>query len=141
MVTRQVGKRLFGTLGLLFLVVTQTWDVRGQSLNTGAQLKLDCRVYKRVVYILGDEIPDEPPRPLLDANSGSAVGSCLGLVRGVFQISGLFRPTSEVCYPPATTLGQAIDVVLHYLEEHPDELHETDSLLVLRALQHEFPCQ
>lgn len=44
------------------------------------------------------------------------------------------------CLPQGTTIGQAVRVVVKYLEEHPERLHEGKPVLVSSALGAAFPC-
>ncbi|QSB00747.1 hypothetical protein JWZ98_19150 [Methylomonas sp. EFPC1] len=76
---------------------------------------------------------------------------CAGLVNGVMAtmvINGN-SPSDEarkfgICHP--TDKGQflsidpSIRVVLKYLEEHPEKLHEADAVLAITALKGAFPC-
>jgi hypothetical protein len=61
-------------------------------------------------------------------------GYCSGLVAGVSSAS------PRVCPDDGVTGGQQIRVVLKYLQDHPEELHLDDALLVDRALAKAFPC-
>jgi hypothetical protein len=62
-------------------------------------------------------------------------GFCIGLVTGVSSTS------PHVCPAEGVTTGQEKRVVLKYLQDHPEELHLDDALLVERALTKAFPCQ
>lgn len=61
-------------------------------------------------------------------------GYCSGLVAGVSSAS------PRVCPDAGVTIGQQIRVVLKYLQDHPEELHLDDAVLVDRALTKAFPC-
>jgi hypothetical protein len=47
----------------------------------------------------------------------------------------------RVCIPSEATLAQVRDVVIRYLQEHPEERHYAASSLSLRALVLAFPCK
>ncbi len=61
-------------------------------------------------------------------------GYCTGLVYGISKASPYVCPDDEV------TTGQETRVVLRYLQEHPEELHLDNAVLVERALAKAFPC-
>jgi len=61
-------------------------------------------------------------------------GFCVGIVNGVSSASPHVCPDEEV------TTGQEKRVVLKYLQDHPEELHLDNAVLVERALSRAFPC-
>jgi hypothetical protein len=63
-----------------------------------------------------------------------ASGYCLGFVEGVSLSS------SDICAPEDVTAGQGTRVVLKYLQDHPEQLHEGSAILVRKALSIAFPC-
>lgn len=64
-------------------------------------------------------------------------GQCLGYVTGVFDsFEGVY-----VCAPEHVTAGQAKDIVVKYLTEHPEKRHEPAAFLVGSALNDVFPCK
>ena len=67
-------------------------------------------------------------------------GRCNGMVHATLQI---VRSASNwrTCVPEAVAVEQATRVVIRYLEEHPERLHESDVSLLIRALQDAFPCE
>lgn len=59
-----------------------------------------------------------------------------GYVIGVFDaLDGVL-----FCSPSGVTQGQVSQVVLKHLGASPETLHETGSMLVIRALQSTWPC-
>ncbi len=67
-------------------------------------------------------------------------GVCDGRVAGIFDMSRL-DDSLGVCPPARVIYGQVTRVVLSYLDDHPEQLHEQSSTLTLRALQSAFPCR
>lgn len=65
--------------------------------------------------------------------------SCLNYIMGVFDG---YEVTSKggICRPEGVTFGQVELVVLKYVKDHPEELHEPAAALVLLALKNAFPC-
>lgn len=78
------------------------------------------------------------------------VAVCLGYVRGVTDgISNEVayasaitnqEPPSPFCLPEKSTNGQLVRIVLKYIGNHPEEAHETTTLLIIAALKDAFPC-
>ena len=99
--------------------------VAGQELSSGNELLARC------LQALGEQ-----PGP----RDASAASVCRSVVRGVFDMTGLTRDL-QVCSPSDVTVIQAVRVVVRYLNDHHEELHERDTTLILRALRHAFPCQ
>ena len=64
---------------------------------------------------------------------------CWGLVRGVTETAR--RVPGALCAPDTVSFGHAIGVVVRYLNDHPGDLHQRDTTLILRALQDAFPCR
>jgi hypothetical protein len=46
-----------------------------------------------------------------------------------------------ICLPDGVSLGQVARVLVQWLRQHPERLHEAKSLLVMAALKDAFPCQ
>lgn len=77
-------------------------------------------------------------------------GLCMGFVTGVFDsltqnmAAGpvLLKKSMHtiVCAPAGVTYDQAIRVVLKFLQDHPERLHERRYTLVRDALWRAFPC-
>ncbi|MEA9426253.1 Rap1a/Tai family immunity protein [Aeromonas caviae] len=64
-------------------------------------------------------------------------GQCLGYVTGVFDS----YEDTYICAPNHVTAGQAKDIVVKYLAEHPGKRHEPAAFLVGLALMDVFPCK
>jgi Rap1a immunity proteins len=70
-------------------------------------------------------------------------GYCAGLIDG---IAWVMRDNSDLgagCahYPKGVSLGQQIQVVIHYIEARPNRLHESFNRLVVEALIDAWPCR
>ena len=48
---------------------------------------------------------------------------------------------SYVCYPKDVTAGQTARVLVKFLNDHPERLHQSASVLMLEAVQNAFPCR
>ena len=67
-----------------------------------------------------------------------SAGRCMGIVEGIAFMGfteHFFRPPKEV------TSGQALTVVIRYIEARPERMHEEFQRLVLEALSAAWPCK
>ena len=69
---------------------------------------------------------------------------CVGYTTGVYDMINLLEATNAVpkrhCFPPGVTRLQIHDVVVRYLQDHPDRRHSGAAGLVGDALQEAWPC-
>jgi Rap1a immunity proteins len=72
-----------------------------------------------------------------DNNADFDDGTCFGFVSGLFEVADELH---LVCVPMTATPRQIRDVVLRFLERHPDNRHESARGLVLAAIQTAYPC-
>jgi hypothetical protein len=61
-------------------------------------------------------------------------GRCVGLVDGLSY-------TGNFCQPKGVTTGQAVAVVVKYIEARPERMHEDFGILALEALTAAWPCK
>lgn len=95
--------------------------------DTGNQVIEGCRNF----------LSSGPRTTLRDA---SDAGSCYGTVSAAVMYSKLYKDEIVFCAPNGYTMGQAVRIVLAYLEKHPEELHMPFAILALRALHVSWPC-
>ncbi len=95
----------------------------------------------------------------IKANSQGAVsatdafysGECVGLVRGIANIMTIWAALDRVervntgavhgCVPDGVNPTHLVRIVVRYLNSHPAQLNQPDSLLVIRALANAYPCK
>jgi Rap1a immunity proteins len=65
-------------------------------------------------------------------------GLCAGIVQTILYFG---RTSFNVCTPEAVTMGQAIRVVVAYIDQRPERMHERFETLALEVLQQSWPCQ
>jgi hypothetical protein len=65
-------------------------------------------------------------------------GVCGGFVTAASQVVQI---AGRACFVEGMTLEQGRDVVVHYLNSHPETRHEAAVSLASRALTRAFPCQ
>ena len=75
---------------------------------------------------------------------------CLGIVEGVRDTLNLWQRDSKdshfstahcTCTPDDVSNLQAVRVVLKYLQDNPDILHYSNTVLIALALQKAYPCK
>jgi Rap1a immunity proteins len=74
------------------------------------------------------------PHPPLEAMDGAY---CIGVVVGLsFASRG-----RDICPPAAVTKPQAVRVVVKYIDDRPERMHENFLELAHEALRSAFPCK
>ena len=58
-----------------------------------------------------------------------AAGFCMGIVEGALWS----LPRTDFCLPNDATTGQGLKVLVKYIDDHPEELHERTALLAAGA--------
>ena len=71
---------------------------------------------------------------------------CFGLIEGVINLNKIYevslRKNALFCSPNSNiTNGQAARIVVKYMKEHPEVLHEPDFAVTINALIEAFPCK
>ena len=79
---------------------------------------------------------------LLDNRMTSGVsvyqqGRCGGYVAGLVYGEG----GQEFCSPKGVSIGQAVTVVINYIEARPERMHEQFGDLAIEALMAAWPCK
>ena len=74
-------------------------------------------------------------------NKGYCMGLIEGLARGVIRQSIALKVTPPFCPPPAATNGQFIAVVVKYIDQRPERMHEAFTTLAFEALKEAWPCK
>jgi hypothetical protein len=65
-------------------------------------------------------------------------GLCMGFIMGVHDLAS---GSNEVCAPKGVTIGQVMDVVKKYLNDHPEKGHYSADSVIWIALQEVWPCK
>jgi hypothetical protein len=63
---------------------------------------------------------------------------CLGTTTGY---SDMLQAMGETCLDKSVTRGQAADIVMRFLRDHPEARHKTAASLARAALRDAFPCR
>ena len=121
----------------LMVVAVGAAEVSAQQVPlTGVELLNHCGTWLSV-----DELSRVEGFDIAAANVIEYVvaARCWGLVRGVTETAR--RVPGALCAPDTVSFGHAIRVVVRYLNDHPEDLHQRDTALILRALQDAFSCR
>lgn len=103
---------------LLALCISGT-SASAQDVNSGNHMLPSCKA----LTVKGD------------ASEPFAQGICSG------TIDGLFYAGAGLCPPDGVTVGQMTRVVVKYLEQNPQRLHEDFKKLALEAMRRAWPCR
>ena len=77
-------------------------------------------------------------------NLGTALreGQCVGMIEGLsYTAWQLTLPEMRSCSPKDVTKGQAVRVVVAYIERRPQRMHENFKELALEALRDAWSCR
>jgi len=78
--------------------------------------------------------------PLTDREIVSAT-YCLGAVSALVGVAPLLPPRYRFCFPDDVTTGEAVQVVVAYLESSLSRLHEDFRPLAIAAMRQAWPCR
>ncbi len=68
-------------------------------------------------------------------------GLCVGFAMAVAGLaSWLPYDAPAACFMETVTLGQLRDIMVKYLDDHPEELHYSATSLAAKAFAKAFPC-
>jgi hypothetical protein len=65
-------------------------------------------------------------------------GHCVGFIAGLVYGTG---GGTLVCQPEGVTIGQALAVVIKYIEARPQRMHEPFGVLAVEAMREAWPCK
>jgi Rap1a immunity proteins len=81
-----------------------------------------------------------------DASPADAFGQgmCVGIISGLATSTALSRVTLKsafFCAPEGSTIQQSMQVIVTYIDKHPERMDEPFVLLAISALQEAWPCK
>jgi hypothetical protein len=79
---------------------------------------------------------------------GAKTGLCFGMVDGIMETQMLWSTEDSHhhdamyhgCIPTEVTVGEAVKVIMKFLNDNPNELHQRDTFLIGIALVKAYPC-
>lgn len=117
---------------LMSFVVLMLFVIPTKTFADGNQLLKDCTAIINLVE--NNIIPESEMR----------CGHCAGYIQGISAMNALYKAYDQptfFCMPDEVNNGQKIKVVIKYLNDHPEKLHEHEAGLVLLAFMEAFPCK
>jgi hypothetical protein len=78
---------------------------------------------------------------LKDAMKASMYSGFVSGTAAVMIINGINHNNPAICIETNTTIEQYADVLGMYLENHPNERHESSLILINKAFPAAFPCK
>src|SRR5690349_15301632 len=111
--------------GILLLLAFLTFTDRGShAQETGNSYREGCRVMA------------------LQSRTGDAgkAAKCLGFISALMAVGEHLSGSSRFCSPGTATIGQGVEIVNKFMDEHPSELHRPFALLAVFALASAWPC-
>ena len=66
---------------------------------------------------------------------------CQGFVKAILFVGRRLDEPVRFCAPDGITVGQAINIFLKYLNDHPDKTHEAAEDLAITAFWTEWGCK
>jgi Rap1a immunity proteins len=70
-----------------------------------------------------------------------AAGNCAGQIEGLLILRDDLLPEIRFCKPPSVTTGQAIQMMVNWLEANPARWHENFVLLAHGVFKRAWPCK
>ncbi len=74
-------------------------------------------------------------------NDASCRGFIVGAVDGMHYFNLYLNLQNKFCFPKGVTSGQIRKVVVKYLEDNPQRLHEYYVPIIFSAMKEAFPCK
>ncbi len=132
------------TLALVLLgLLAWSFDAKAADFGTGQDVLTHCKRFTEGAR--GSAISEV-------ANATSCGWFVHGVVAGldmgaavaaekVYGTLDTYERLMAFCTPDGVKMGQTVRVVVKYLENHPERLHEHVPLLINEALKEAFPCK
>jgi hypothetical protein len=123
---------------LAFFVVVlglSLFSARSHAQTTGIDLQHDCQLMLATNRTADDSIHAAHCLGFING-----VGYSIKMWEGYVKQKQLDRKDVPACLPENGTGEEFVKVVLHYLDEHPNRLHESYGLVVVFALHDAYPC-
>jgi len=119
-----MGKR---SLLIAFAVILLSSNAYGAD-GTGHTHEFGCRLLASETRLPSDKI------------EAVKVGECSGAIDAVFMLRRALDHSIRFCPPPRVAFGQNVKIVVKYLDDHPEQMNDDFTLLVVRAFNQVWPC-
>jgi hypothetical protein len=111
-------------IALVFIFQSSNYSGAG----TGNTYDFGCRL-----LALDTRVP-------IDKIEAIKVGECSGAIDAIFMLRRALDQSIRFCPPPTVALGQNVEIVVKYLDDHPEQMNDDFTLLVVRAFNQVWPC-
>lgn len=111
-------------------------NANSENYNDGNFLLEKCTATLRVI----------DGRKISSSDDQLGMGQCIGLVEGVrntlIYVNNEFSPDVKICWPEkGISNGQAIRILVKYLNDHPANLNMEQTFLTIVAFKDAYPCK
>lgn len=120
---------------MLGVVMMSSACIAAASPSDGNELLMSCKRFLKVI----------DGTPQFD-NDDFKSGQCIGRVSGIKATMHMYTDAEgspndlRACFPSGVTDGQAVRVVVKFLEDNPRILNSNSNTITMVALQSAFPC-
>jgi hypothetical protein len=91
-------------------------------------------------HLRGCQILATPNPSIESVTEVQETALCMGKLIALDKLNPLLQKRYRFCAAPTVNYLQGAMVIIKFLEEHPERLHEEFTLLALEALRSAFPC-
>jgi hypothetical protein len=92
-------------------------------------------------YELGCRLLASDTRAPTDKTEAVKVGECMGAIDAIFMLRRALDQSIRFCPPPrGVTLRQNAKIVVKYFDDHPEQMTNDFTLLVVGAFRQVWPC-
>ena len=115
-------------LAIAALAVQVLWSPPGRCEGTDRSANALMQACRSAIH--------EGPPPYTTKNTQAAYdnGWCHGFINAIAVVD------PSICRPPGVTIDQTLRVVVKYIDERPQRMHEDFAILVQEALATTWPC-
>jgi hypothetical protein len=75
-----------------------------------------------------------------DKIEATKMGECYGAIDATFMLRRALDRSIRFCPPPRVAMEQNVKIVVKYLDDHPEQMNDDFTLLVVRAFNQVWPC-
>ena len=91
-------------------------------------------------YEFGCRLLASDTRTPIDKAEAVKEGECSGAIDAVFMLRRALDQSIRFCPPPRKNHAQNVNIVVKYLDDHPEQMNDDFTLLAIRAFDRAWPC-
>lgn len=109
---------------------------------TAALLLMPLTAIAQESAITGNKIQHHCKNSLNDESNKNVLmqGVCAGMINTIYFYGPILPDALMFCPPKGSTVGQALKIVVYYIDENPKYLHLDFRYLASAALRKAWPC-